>query len=313
MLKSIRNKVSQWIDRRTPRQAQTVLKQNNIYILPTRYGWLMLMILILILVASTNYQNNMGFMAGFIVLAIGLLSVFYTFRNLKGLEIRCHKMPTAFAGDEAVVPLQVINNSQSMRIGIGIGFSKKSVYYVDVDALSQAAAELRLSTESRGLMNVPRMVCTSIFPFGIFEAWSWIRSPYQLLVYPKPISCPELLIASKEGIEEGHHIEEGSEDFHSVRDYQPGDPVKQVMWKAYARERGLLSKEFEDHVGEQHSLSWESVAHYERELAISYLADAVLQAEESQQIYALRLPHVTIDKGQGIEHMHTCLKALALM
>ncbi|WP_223668498.1 DUF58 domain-containing protein [Kangiella shandongensis] len=313
MISAIRDKVSLWIDKRTPRQIQTVLKQNNIYILPTRCGWLMLLILVLILVASTNYQNNMGFMTGFIVLAIGLLSVFYTFRNLKGIEVRCHKLAAAFAGDEAVMPLQLVNASQSMRTGIGIGFSKKSVHYVDIDELSQASTELRLVTAKRGWMKVPRMVCTTIFPFGIFEAWSWVRSPYQLLVYPKPIPCPEPLIASKEGIEEGHHVEEGSEDFHSVRDYQPGDSVKQVMWKAYARERGLLSKEFEDHVGEQYSLSWESVAHYDRELAISYLTDAVLQAEESQQVYALRLPHVTIDKGQGMEHMHRCLEALALM
>ncbi|AOE49326.1 DUF58 domain-containing protein [Kangiella sediminilitoris] len=313
MFRRLKTKLNGWIDKRTPQQVRTELKQNNIYILPTRYGWLMLIILILILIASTNYQNNMGFMAGFIVLAVGMLSVFYTFRNLKGLAIRCHKALPVFAGESAVISMQLANASEQERIGIGIGLTKKSVSYLDVGARAETMAEINVPTSVRGLEDVPRFVCTSIFPFGIFEAWSWVRTPYQILVYPKPLQCPEPLIASRTGSNEGAHVEQGAEDFHSVRDYHPGDPIKQVMWKAFARERGLLSKEFEQEAGEQHSLSWDSVAHYERELAISYLTDAVLQAEESQQLYALQLPHVTIDKDQGMEHMHSCLKALAMM
>lgn len=302
-----------WVDKRTPRQMLTLLKQSNIYILPTRYGWLLLGILVLILVASTNYQNNMGFMAGFIVLAVGLLSVFYTFRNLKGVEIRCHKAKPVFAGDDATIPLQLINDMQSPRIGLGIGLTKKTVFYSDIDAQSKTPAHISLATSKRGMFNIPRVICSSIYPFGIFEAWSWIRMPHQLLIYPKPIKAPIPLLASSSGIEEGVTAEKGNEDFHGLRDYHPGDPIKQIMWKAYARERGLMSKEFEDLVGEHQSLTWDSVAHYEKELAISYLTEAVLSAEQEQQIYGLELPQISIDKGQGTEHMHECLKALALM
>lgn len=313
MVSFFREHFFRWVDQRTPRQNLTLLRQKNIYILPTRYGWLMLAILVLILIASTNYQNNMGFMAGFIVLAIGLLSLFYTFRNLKGLEIRCTKPTPVFVGEEASISVQLINNTRSHRAAVGIGLTKKKVNYVDVEEESKRFAQFYLTANRRGYNDIPRIACTTIFPFGIFEAWSWIRSPYQLLVYPKPIPCPEPLIATHSGHEEGVHAEKGSEDFHNLRDYQPGDPIKQVMWKAYARERGLLSKEFEDFVGEHQSLSWESVAHYEKELAISYLADAVLSAEESQHLYGLELPHISIAKGRGAEHMHSCLKALALM
>jgi uncharacterized protein (DUF58 family) len=313
MVSFFRERFFRWVDQRTPRQNLTLLRQKNIYILPTRYGWLMLGILVLILVSSTNYQNNMGFMAGFIVLSVGFLSVFYTFRNLKGLEVRCQKIAPVFAGEDATVLVQLINNTRSLRSSVGIGLSKKTVNYSDVEQESKTMAQFSLPTHQRGYMDIPRIACTTIFPFGIFEAWSWVRSPYQLLVYPKPIPCPEPLIATHSGHEEGLHAEKGNEDFHSLRDYQAGDPIKQVMWKAYARERGLFSKEFEDYVGEHQSLSWDSVAHYEKELAISYLTDAVLSAEENQQLYGLKLPQVSISKGQGVEHMHSCLKALALM
>ncbi|RDX38446.1 DUF58 domain-containing protein [Kangiella sp. HD9-110m-PIT-SAG07] len=313
MLSVIKQKFFSWVDNRAPRQTMTLLQQRNIYILPTRYGWLMLMILVLILIASTNYQNNMGFMAGFVLLAVGLLSVFYTFRNLKGLEVRCLKAAPVFATENASINVQLTNNTQSQRLAIGVGLSKKSVGYVDVMSQSKSAAIIYLPTSKRGLVDIPRIACSTIFPFGIFEAWSWVRTPYQVLVYPKPIPCPEPLTASNSGIDEGQTREKGSEDFHSLRDYQAGDPIKQVMWKAYARERGLYSKEFEDYVGEHQTLSWDSVAHYEKELAISYLTDAVLTAENSQQVYGLELPQQTVAKGQGPEHLHTCLKALALM
>lgn len=313
MISAIKKSFFSWVDKRSPKQAATLLRQKNIYILPTRYGWLMLGILVLILIASTNYQNNMGFMAGFVLLAVGFLSLFYTFRNLKGLEVRCLKSPPVFATENATLNIQLINNTQSQRVGIGVGLNKKKVRYTDVESESKASVSIHLATHQRGMLDVPRLACTTMFPFGIFEAWSWVRSPYQVLVYPKPIPCPEPLVASNRGIEEGNTSEKGAEDFHSLRDYQAGDPIKQVMWKAYARERGLYSKEFEDYVGEQQTLSWDSVAHYERELAISYLTDAVLSAEESQQHYGLELPQKTIATGQGAEHLHSCLKALALM
>ena len=313
MFEVVKKKFFSWVDKRLPPQVTTPLRQKNIYILPTRYGWLMLGILVLILIASTNYQNNMGFMTGFILLAVGLLSVFYTFRNLKGLEVRCQKSGSVFATETASLNVQLINNTQSQRVAIGVGLKKKSVTYVDVGEQAKAQAVINLTTERRGYMATPRIVCTTIFPFGVFEAWSWVRSPYQILVYPKPIPCPEPLVTTNSGIDEGVAREKGAEDFHNLRDYQAGDPIKQVMWKAYARERGLLSKEFEDYVGEQQTLSWESVAHYEKELAISYLTDAVLAAEESQQVYGLKLPQENIAMGQGPEHLHQCLKSLALL
>ncbi len=52
MLEAIKNSFFSWVDSRAPKQPSTLLKQKNIYILPTRYGWLMLGILILILVKT---------------------------------------------------------------------------------------------------------------------------------------------------------------------------------------------------------------------------------------------------------------------
>lgn len=271
------------------------------------------MILILILVASTNYQNNMGFMAGFILLAIGMLSVFYTYRNVRGLKIRALKPQSVYVGQECSFPFEFNNPSESYRSSIGIGLSKKQVEYFDVESRAKAVFHIKIKANKRGLLKPQRFVCTSIFPFGIFQVWSWFKPNHVALIYPKPIECPQILAPQSHGQEEGAFAQKGSEDFHSLRDYQSGDPIKQVMWKAFARERGLLTKEFEELVGEQHLLTWESVSQYDKELAISYLTDAVIKAEQAGNLYGLELPKVRIEKGQGAEHLHKCLSALALM
>ncbi|WP_018624281.1 DUF58 domain-containing protein [Kangiella aquimarina] len=313
IVSAIEQKFFSWVDKRSPEQQEVHLRQKNIYILPTRYGWLMLMILILILVASTNYQNNMGFMAGFILLAIGMLSVFYTYRNVRGLKIRALKPQSVYVGQECSFPFEFNNSSESYRSSIGIGLNKKQVEYCDVDSRSKTLFHIKIKANKRGLLEPKRFVCTSIFPFGIFQVWSWFKPSYGALIYPKPIECPQILAPQSHGQEEGAFAQRGSEDFHSLRDYQSGDPIKQVMWKAFARERGLLTKEFEELVGEQHLLTWESVSQYDKELAISYLTDAVIKAEQAGNLYGLELPKVRIEKGQGAEHLHQCLSALALM
>ncbi|HEY9030182.1 MAG TPA: DUF58 domain-containing protein [Kangiella sp.] len=313
LVSAVRQKFFFWVDKRSPQQQEVTLRQRNIYILPTRYGWLMLMILILILVASINYQNNMGFMAGFVLLAIGMLSVFYTYRNIRGLRIRALKPQSAYVGQKCAFPVVFFNSSSSYRSSIGIGVSKKKVHYFDVEPQSNTLFHVNIKAGRRGLLKPERFVCTSIFPFGIFQAWSWFKPTHAALIYPKPIECPQVLAPQSQGQEQGAFAQKGSEDFYSLRDYQSGDPIKQVMWKAFARERGLLTKEFEEQVGEQHLLTWESVSQYDKELAISYLTDAVIKAEQAGTLYGLELPHTLIGKGQGAEHLHQCLSALALM
>lgn len=309
----IHNAFFKWVDARIKPQDHVELKQKNIYILPTRYGWLMLMMIILILIAATNYQNNMGFMAGFILLAIGMLSTLYTYRNLRELKLKVLKPKNVFVEQTIAFPVEVTNPSMQYRSSVGIGVSKKTVEYLDIDIQQKKVHYINIPAKKRGLFQPHRFVCSSIFPFGIFQVWSWFKTHNAALVYPKPIACPDALVVGGEGEKEGTVSQKGSEDFYSLKDYQMGDPIKQIMWKAYARERGLLTKEFEERVGEQKLFTWSSVAHYEKELALSYLTDAIIDAEKRQDSYGLELPHKTIPIGQGVKHMHHCLEALALM
>lgn len=312
LLEPLRKRFYDWVDSRLPAKPEIQFRQKNIYILPTRYGWLMLAIILLILIAATNYQNNMGYMAAFILLSIGALSTFYTYRNLRQLNLRIIKPESVFAGEKAHLSFEVRNDTVQYRASVGFGENKKKASLIDIPEKSFRMFKEPFKPEKRGWFKFPRMVITSVFPFGIFQVWSWFKSPYEMLVFPKPIAPPLPLNDGYEGAEEGNQSIKGSEDFFGVKEYQAGDPLKQVMWKAFARERGILTKEFEDKVGQQQLLSWQSVSHYDKELALSYLCYELIEADKKGIDFGLQMPHQTFELARGKKHLHTCLEALAL-
>jgi hypothetical protein len=78
-----------------------------IYILPTGAGLVFGGILILMLVGSLNYQNNLGLLFTFLATAIVLVSMHHAWFNLLGLAVTARAGPPVFAGD----PLPSISSS----------------------------------------------------------------------------------------------------------------------------------------------------------------------------------------------------------
>lgn len=312
LFRPISRKFESWIDSRVKAAPKLELKQSNIYILPTRYGWLLLAIIILILIAATNYQNNMGFMAGFILLAIGLLSVFYTYRNVRHLQFTFAKPKAVFAGETIDYPITISNPTEQYRASIGIGSSKQNVEFFDIDIKNSNQVKVSFIAKKRGLHMPERMICISYFPFCIFQVWSYFKTPYSTWVYPKPIApAVNLSSDSEEGDNVSSNSVKGHEDFYGLKEYQAGDPIKQVMWKAFARERGLLTKEFEEQIGQQTWFSWNSVKHLEKEMALSNLCYVLLEAEKNNIEYGLEMLSEKTSLSNGKKHLNKCLEMLA--
>jgi uncharacterized protein (DUF58 family) len=85
-----------------------------------------------------------------------------------------------------------------------------------------------------------------------------------------------------------------------------------VDWKAYARERGLVSKQFGGDRGEELWFDWRLLPPLDTEAKLSLLCRYVLDAARLNLHFGLRLPTVTLEPNQGARHKHRCLSALAL-
>jgi len=84
--------------------------------------------------------------------------------------------------------------------------------------------------------------------FGIFSRESHIMKQHYLIVYPKMVSLEQLGIPSRQlfgDIRTRSHIFEDPVLTMGIRDYQFGDSLKRVHWKATARTRKLQTKVFE--------------------------------------------------------------------
>ena len=46
--------------------------------------------------------------------------------------------------------------------------------------------QLPLPPHARGVVRIERLRLTTAHPFGLFRAWTWVHTPLELLVYPRP-------------------------------------------------------------------------------------------------------------------------------
>ena len=89
------------------------------------------------------------------------------------------------------------------------------------------------------------------------------------------------------------------------------DSPRHVAWKAYARTGDLLSKQFSGADTSSQWLDFDGIEVNDVERRLSILTRWIIDADQTQQDYGLRLPGQEFPPAHGEAHRHRCLKALA--
>lgn len=303
---------TRWFGSRMLVADKVSLEQRSTYILPTKAGFLMFAVIILMMIGATNYQNNLAFLLTFLIAAIGLVSILFTFKNLQGLIFSKGQALSVCMGEEVFVNVLVQSQSQASHHTIAISFEEQSCYYCDVNNPNGTTVSLSIMTNHRGWFYLPRIKVSSDFPFGLLGVWSWFKFSTPILIYPKPIE-PSLAMSSGNFDEdEGQQVVSGIDDLYGLKTYQSGDPVSRIDWKALARERGLFTKEFVSYQNNDLVFSWNDFISIDDELRLSYLTHLIIAASKSNLEYSLIMPSQKIDKNSGELHRRQCLELLAL-
>ncbi|WP_280150825.1 DUF58 domain-containing protein [Piscinibacter sp. XHJ-5] len=315
----VRRRFRAWWQARLRRSATLLLTQRNIYILPTRAGLLFAATLVTLLIASINYQLNLGYVLTFLLAGSGAVSLQLTHNTLRGLTLHLKPVAPVFAGEAAVLEV-VLSSPAGARHGIGLKIESGSGWaltWVDVPAGGQASARVSFVTAARGRHEVPTLSAETRFPLGLFRAWTVWRPAGEVLVYPAPERPPAPLPAARPvpgGTTHSRHLQ-GS-DIEGIRAYRRGDPLKTIFWKksAKAMQTGgeLVSRDTSASAQQELWLDWRACASLPPEQRLSRLAAWVLAAERAHVNYGLTLPGVELPRGQGTVHRRDCLEALAL-
>ena len=74
----------QWLRERIPPTSHITLSQKNIFIFPTRTGFVFAGLLVLLILGAINYQASLVYAMAFLLGSLFLVTILYTFRNLSG-------------------------------------------------------------------------------------------------------------------------------------------------------------------------------------------------------------------------------------
>lgn len=305
-----------WWQARLPRSDTLTLTQRTVYILPTRAGFMLAATLLVLLVASINYQLNLGYLLTFLLGGSAVVSIYISHNTLRGLTLVLHPVEPHHADTPSRLRITLHNARTAPRYGIGLrvyGEAQAPWVWCDVPGQGSTDLELILAGLPRGRHAVPVLTAETRFPLGTFRVWTLWRPAATVLVYPPAEAAPPPLPPGQPHSSGGSAARHAaSSEFDGVRPYRRGDPLKSIAWKKAAKSDELVSRDSQQAQHFQLWLDLQETYGATVEQRLSRLCAWVLLAQAQELDYGLRLPGVEIAPSQGERHQRQCLEALAL-
>ena len=309
----LRQRWAGWWQARLPRTDTLLLTQRNVYILPTRAGWMLAVTLGVLLVGSINYQLNLGYALTFLLAGCAAAGMVVGHNTLRGLALHMAPPEPVFAGQLARLAVTLVNARATPRLAIGVALQDTRQWaFADVPAGGQLALQVAFQPPRRGVHAAPRLVVETRFPLGSFRVWAPWRPAAGVTVYPAPEAQPPPLPTGEPTPGSGPASgARASGEFDGVRAYQRGDPLKLVVWKKYARTGELVSRDTQQVQRQALWLDYARTGPLDAEARLSRLTAWVLAADAQGLDWGLRLPGVEIAVDGGAVHRQRCLEVLA--
>jgi len=218
----------------------------------TRHGWTA------IIAAAASFVIGRVFgLIELYVLGVGivialLVAVISVQRRLPPLNVKRIVSPAMVAvGEPARVDIQLANlgrqSSPYLQLWEPVGNTGGAPMQLAKLAPGQAAsAAYRVPTARRGLIRTGPLRALRRDVLGLTERTTTLAGTDEVLIVPHSIPLPFPSVGSSGRL--GQHLRMKSwgqtgTEFHSLREYQRGDDIRRINWKASARATGLIVRE----------------------------------------------------------------------
>ena len=296
-----RERIWRWLDRRQPLAIGVKLQQKFMFVFPTRFGFSLGLLVLLLYILGTNYQNNLILLQAYLLLVVLLSAIVLAFLNLHRTEITAHAIKDVYAGERCHIALS-LRRADSLPQALDCSWYDQTVK----TPMLSATTLLDVDAPTRGRYQIPRLKLQSVYPFGLVRCWCYIRLDCPYWVYPRPLTATLSLPPLNSSLTT-------ADEWSGQRIYQPGDSWRQLDWKRFSRQQQLLVNQFSPPCSEIAEL-WLvlDTRLTSFELQLSDLTARALRADQAQQAFGLRIGPTEIPIGSGPTHLRHVLQALAV-
>ena len=329
------------------RSARAEVSRFDLPLQVTKGGVVFLGILAVVAFAAWNTGNNLLFLVFSLLASTLFVSWFAARASLRDLVVSARFPDHIYAGEPAPVIVTLRNRKRfwpsfsvlvEARGPLHTGFDEQKkkkrrarkrfgkrtlAYFMYVPHRAAAEQHVEQLFERRGHELITGFELSTRFPFGFFRRRRRLRArDVGIIVYPKPEPLGDelhllpmnagRLLSTRRGA--GH-------DLFSLRDYQPQDDLRHIDWKATARSRRLMVRQFtaEDErrviialdarmTGAVDEI--ESSARFERGITVAASLVAHFIKEHAEVLLVVGQEQGRY--GIGPEHLYNCLRRLAL-
>lgn len=220
--------------------------------MPTRHGWAMVVAAAVSIIVGRVFGLMELFVIGVALLATFGIALLVVNRPLPRIDVRRIARPTTVSvGEPARVDLQVVNRSHvrtpRLKLWEPVGDKGGAPMQLAPLAAGEAiSAAYRVPTLRRGVLRTGPLRAERTDSLGLAKRAVWLAGAGEVLVVPErvPLAFPGTGSSGRLG----QHLrmkafgQTGSE-FHSQREYTPGDDLRRINWKSSARAGTLIVRE----------------------------------------------------------------------
>lgn len=302
----------------------------NWRILPTPLGLGFVALILVLLLIAINFSNNLIFTLSFFMSSALLLSAWFSARNIKQIDVVNIRVKPVHSGQKLQYQIAVKEQGNSDHLYLQLEPQRQSkrqlkkqpqstlqsasqfaTQFFHLSANAENLWHLNLDTQQRGIEQERPLVMSCTWPLGLVSVRRVIGTLPEVLVYPQAQS---LLPLQDQHSGQAAHSQAEAEELDGLREYQAGDNIKRIDWRAMARRQQLQVKHFDGADGDPSLwLDWQQTQGLPYEQRISCLCHWILECQQTGREYGLRLPNLELAPQRDAQHTQQCLSALALL
>ena len=192
----------------------------------------------------------------------------------------------------------------------------------DLPGGAECSIEAELMPLRRGLLRLTGTTVACPDPFGLFRSLRKIPGPQSVLILPRRYAMPAFDLPGSMkyqlgGVSMASSVGE-SEEFVALREYRPGDPLRRMHRKSFAKLGKPIVKEYQDEFFVRHALVLDTFGGpaeeeiFEEAVSVAASLAYTIQTQDSLLDLMFVGPEAyCFTSGRGVGHIDRVLEVLA--